>query len=260
MCRTAEEIEGRVLGVLLERARRSGQLNGLDDEQLDGIGKSLKKVAKKVGKVVKKVAPIALGAGAVYLGAGAIANAVKGSSGGKPGKYEVSGKAAGSVPYASMDAGQLAAESQRLQQLIASGKDVKDAKKKLANVQAYLGGPAGSAMQQAIASGALPPTPSAGAQLLDTAGQVATALISAQGLPSAAADPGIQQVMREAIAAQYPGGGYTGGTFSQAAAAAPVEQLDEVTITAQRLKPWLIPGAIAAGLALLLVTQNRRKR
>jgi len=261
MALSALQIENRVERLLQSRMRSSGRLNGLDDQELAGIGKALKKAAKKVGKVVKKVAPVALGAGAVYLGAGAIANAVKGSSGGsvgKPGKYEISGKAAGSVPYASMNAGQLSSEAGRLQQLIASGKDVKDAKKKLANVQAYLGSPAGTAMQQAINSGALPASPSPGAQLIDTAGQVANAMISAQGYPGIATDQGMQQIMQEAIASNMPQG-YVQSS-PKLAPGSQYEELPEVQITADRLKPWIIPGAIAAGLAALLLLSNKRKR
>lgn len=210
---SALEIENRVARVLQARMQRSGQLNGLDDEQLAGIGKALKKVAKKVGKVVKKVAPIALGAGALYLGAKVVGKVIKG--------------------------------------------------KKAAPVAAAVAAPAAAAaVQQAVTSGALPPTPPAGAQLIDTAGQVATALIAAEGMPSAAADPGIQQIVRDAIAANMPQSYGSQGYVQSAPQAAPgaqYEQLPEVEITADRMKQWLIPGGIAAGLLVLLMMSNKRK-
>ncbi len=56
---------------------------------------------------------------------------------GKVDKNEVSGKVVGSVPYRDMNASQLASEQSRLQTMIAQGKDVKDAKAKLANAQKY---------------------------------------------------------------------------------------------------------------------------
>lgn len=242
MSLSALDIERRVSGLMLNRMQSTGQLHGLDDQQLAGIGKALKKVAKKVAKVVKKVAPIALGAGALYLGAKVIGGAIKG----KP-------------------------------------KDATPAAAAAAPVIATVAAPvAAAALQQAVSSGALPQEtpapvmqtasgPSSASQLINTAGQVATALISAQGLPSAAGDPGIQQITREAIAAELPqylqqqssySGGGGGGYVSSAPKAPPgaqYEQMDEVSVTADRIKPYLLPGAIIAGLALLAVMNNNRR-
>jgi hypothetical protein len=207
MSLSALEIERRVEQMLASRVRNSGQLNGLDGEQLDGIGKALKKVAKKVGKVVKKIAPIAVGGIAAYAGF----KATKSLLGGKKKKA-----AAASV----------------------------------------------AAAQQAVSSGALSPQTQGSA--LDTASTIAQSML-AQQVPAAAADPGMQQILRQAVAAemyaQQPqqGGGGGGSPASFMPSAQPTQELDEVTITANRLKPYLIPGALAAGLLVLLMA-NRQKR
>lgn len=101
-------------------------------------------------------------------------------------------------------------------------------------------------LQQAIDSGTLPATAPAAADPAAIAQQVAQMMLASQ-VPSAAADPGMQQIVREEVAGQamrqLPGGDY---------------ELPEVTVQGER--SWLIPGAIAAGFGVLLLTQRQRRR
>jgi len=209
MSLSALEIERRVGNMLAARVRNSGQLAGLDDEQLAGIGKKLKKVAKKVGKVVKKIAPIAVGGVATVFG-GPVGGAVAGS--------------------------------------------VLKKKKKKKSPKAV------AAVQQAIDSGAVPPQGKGNA--LETAAGVAQSMF-AQQAPYAANDPGMQQIMRQAVASEMSApssGGGGGSPGSLIPGTQPTEQLDEVTITANKLKPYLIPGAIGAGLLVLMMMNSKKRK
>jgi len=69
-------VENAIETALVRRAQNSGQLNGLEAEQLAGFGKSLKKFAKKLGKTIKKIAPYALGAAGLYVGGRLIGGAL----------------------------------------------------------------------------------------------------------------------------------------------------------------------------------------
>ncbi len=270
MSLSALEIENRIGALLEQRMNDSGQLNGLDDEQLAGIGKSLKKVAKKVGKVVKKVAPIALGAGALYLGAKAVSNVIASPTKKQAKAEKKAAKKAAKVTAQAAKLG-LAVAPAVAQVALASSAPPPVA-------AAVSSGEAAQALQQAVQSGALPPSTGTGSgvasQLIDTAGQIATAVMASQGLPSAASDPQIQQITRDAIAAEMPqymqqqympsssyGGG--GGYVSSSPKSAPGGQIDmelpEMTVLGKKLHPWLLPGAIAAGLGLLLVMNNNRR-
>lgn len=124
-------------------------------QTVDGFG--IKSIGKAIKKVVKKVVlPVAAVVAAPATGGGSLAayGAVKAAGTAKANrkagikqtnalmsgnalltkkqeKIAVSGKVAGSVPYSAMNPAQLNEERARLNALVASGKDVKDAKAKL---------------------------------------------------------------------------------------------------------------------------------
>lgn len=228
------ELERRIAAHLARRMALQGQLSGLDDEQLAGIGKKLKKVAKKVGKVVKKVAPIALGAGALYLGAKAVSNLTA-----SPSK-----KAAKAEKKAAKKAAKVAKQAAKLGLAVAPAA-------------------ATLALQTAVQSGAVPSEPSAGAQLIDTAGKIATAVIAAESVPSIASDAGMQQIVRDAVAAQAgqgiqyatPASSYSGAPGVYSADASP-QELEEFQVNG---KPSMIIPALLAGLVGLAVISSRNK-
>lgn len=73
-----QQIENRITQLLVQRARASGELNGLELGELDGLFKKIKKAAKKIAKTVVKVAKVAAPA-VVGIGAGIGAAKLTGS-------------------------------------------------------------------------------------------------------------------------------------------------------------------------------------
>ncbi len=99
--------------------------------EIGGLKSILKKVVTGVSVIA---APFT---GGSSLAVGAAVNSQLKSKGGKVPADEISGKAVGSVPYATMNLEQLVTEIQRLQAMIAQGKDVKDVQAKLIKANAY---------------------------------------------------------------------------------------------------------------------------
>lgn len=231
------ELEDRIGCLLATRLRAAGQLNGLDDAELAGIGKKLKKVAKGVGKVVRKVAPIAVGAGTLYLGARAVKNMTASPQ----------AKAASASKKASKKAAKAAKKAGKL------GLQVAPAAAALA-LQPDIPPESAAALRLAIDSGALQSQPSAGAQLVDTAGQIATAYMAAQGVQ--AQEAGMQQIVRDAVASQaaQPRAFEQVQPRASGRDSAP-DELPEIAVTARR--SWLWPALGAAAIGGLVLMSNK---
>lgn len=222
------ELENRIGCLLADRMRMAGQLNGLDDEQLAGIGKALKKVAKNVGKVVRKVAPAALAIGV----AGTALN------------------------------------------IAAKSKAKKKAKKAAALVAQTAAAPTvvtmpavQDAAAEAMSSGAAPVASATLPAAINAAAQVANAVVASQ-LPAAAELPGMQQLVRDSIAAQaQQANPYQPAVYQPQAIAAqdsaatgkPTE-LEEFTVNGKRSWLWPALGVVAVGALVVASNRNRRAR